>query len=63
MNYRVLVFLFHIFIVGPLYIILGKYHDHPMIKDNISLWNSMIVIGIFMILYHSYLLYNFYRSY
>ena len=63
MNYKVLVFLFHIFLIGPFYIYLGKYHDEPSVRENKTLWNSMIVIGLFMIAYHSFLLFNFYKTY
>lgn len=52
------VFLFHLLLIGPGLIILGKYHDHPRIRDNEGLWNLLYLTGLGIIVYHSFMWYQ-----
>ena len=51
------IYLLHILFVGPLFIYLG------IAKQNVPdiVFNGLIVMGIFVSLYHGYKLYNFYQ--
>jgi|LakMenEpi03Aug12_release.lakeMendotaPanAssembly.Ray.scaffolds.fasta_scaffold6207656_1 hypothetical protein len=51
------IWLIHILFVGPAMILLGLYHE----KVPKKVWDFLILTGIVVILYHSYLAYNRYR--
>lgn len=53
------IYLFHILFVGPLLIILGLYHDHPNFPKMI--WQLMVILGIGIMLYHSWMAWRLYR--
>lgn len=58
MNISILVHLFHILIVGGLFIYLGIYrNDIPKI-----LFSVIFYLGIIIILYHIYKLYNYMKA-
>jgi hypothetical protein len=59
MFYQEYIFLIHLLFIGPPLIIIGKYHDHPKIKDNKTIWNAMFLIGLSVVVYHSLKLYQF----
>ena len=53
------IYLFHILFVGPLLILLGLYHDHPNFPKII--WQLMVILGIGIILYHSWMAWKRYK--
>lgn len=53
------IYLFHILFVGPLLILVGAYHNHPNFPT--ILWNLLVIMGISIILYHSFMAYNRYK--
>ena len=54
MNLTIYKYLFHILIVGPLFLYVG------IIKNNIPnyLYNILLVLGVIILLFHSYLAYT-----
>jgi hypothetical protein len=55
MDLHILVYLFHLFIVGPLFLYVGIYRDHiPKIMYSILLY-----LGIFIIFLHIFKVYNY----
>jgi disulfide bond formation protein DsbB len=52
--------LFHVLFVGPLLLLLGLYHDHPNFPKFI--WSLLIILGIGIIFYHSWVAYKKYSS-
>ena len=56
-NYSI--YLFHVLFVGPLLLLIGIYHDNPKFPDFI--WQLLIIMGIGIIGYHSYLSYKMYN--
>ena len=52
LNQREIIFLIHIFFVGPLLIYLGYFKD----KANKMVFNVVLILGIVVSLYHLYLL-------
>lgn len=53
------IYLFHILFVGPLLIIIGLYHEHKNFPKMI--WDLLVIMGIGITLYHSFLAYNRYK--
>ena len=53
------IFLLHILFVGPLLIAIGLYHDSPNFPKVI--WQLMIILGIGIIIWHSYSAWNLYK--
>jgi len=53
------IFLFHIIFVGPLLTAVGLYHNHPKFPEMI--WQLLTIMGLGIILYHSWMLYNRYK--
>lgn len=53
------IYLFHVFFVGPLLILIGLYHNHTNFPKMI--WDILVIMGIGITLYHSWLAYNRYR--
>jgi len=51
------IYLFHILFVGPLFLYIG------IAKQSVPdiIFNGLIVMGVFISLYHGYKLYNFYQ--
>jgi hypothetical protein len=52
------IFIFHILFVGPLLILIGVYHTHPNFPK--IMWDIITILGISIILYHSWMMYNRY---
>lgn len=59
MNTYLLIYLFHILVVAPLFFIVGEYRDHPKIKDNQGFWQIFTMLAIMTIVWHSYKAYLF----
>jgi len=53
------IYLFHILFVGPLLIAIGLYHDHKNFPKMI--WDLLVIMGMGITLYHSFLAYNRYQ--
>ena len=53
------IYIFHILFVGPLLILIGVYHNHPNFPKII--WDLITILGIGIIIYHSWLAYNRYK--
>lgn len=51
------IWLVHILIVGPALILLGLYHEQVPKK----VWHLLVLTGLVVILYHSYLAFNYYK--
>ena len=52
--YHQLVYLIHILLVGPLFIYVGYLKD----KNSNLMFNVLLIIGIVVMVYHSYKLYQ-----
>jgi hypothetical protein len=52
-------YVFHFLFVGPLLILIGKFHDHPKFPPFI--WQLLIVMGIGIIGLHLMKAYNVYN--
>jgi hypothetical protein len=59
MFYQEYIFIIHLLLIGPALIIIGKYHDHPKIKNNKTIWNMMILMGLSVVVYHVLKWYQF----
>lgn len=53
------IYIFHILFVGPLLILIGLYHNHANFPKMI--WELITILGIGIILYHSFLAYKMYK--
>ena len=53
------IYLFHVFFVGPLLILIGLYHDNSNFPKMI--WDILVIMGIGITLYHSWMAYNRYK--
>ncbi len=53
------IYLFHVLFVGPLLILIGIYHDNTNFPKMI--WNLLVIMGIGITLYHSWMAYNRYK--
>lgn len=47
------IYLFHILFVGPLFILIGLYHDHPSFPKII--WQIMVILGVGIMAYHAWM--------
>jgi hypothetical protein len=57
MDIHILVYLFHLCIVGPLFLYVGIYRDNiPKI-----MYNVLLYLGVFIIIYHIFKVYNYIR--
>ena len=52
------IYIFHILFVGPLLILIGVYHNHPNFPKMI--WDLITILGIGIMLYHSWIIYKRY---
>jgi len=52
------IYIFHILFVGPLLTLIGLYHDHKNFP--IIIWDLLVIMGIGIIFYHSWMLYKRY---
>jgi len=52
------IYIFHVFFVGPLLILIGLYHNHTNFPKMV--WDLLVIMGIGITLYHSWLAYNRY---
>ena len=52
------IYLFHILFVGPLLILIGLYHNNTNFPKMI--WDLLVIMGIGITLYHSWMAYNRY---
>jgi len=59
MFYQEYIFLTHLLLIGPAMIAIGKYHDHPKIKNNKNVWDIIILVGLSVIVYHGLKWYQF----
>jgi hypothetical protein len=53
------IYIFHIVFVGPLLILIGLYHSHPNFPKII--WDLIAILGLGIIVYHSWMAYNRYK--
>ena len=53
------IYIFHIVFVGPLLILIGLYHNHPNFPKII--WEIIAILGIGIMIYHSWMAYNMYK--
>ena len=53
------IYLFHILFVGPLLTVIGLYHEHKNFPK--MLWDLLVIMGMGITLYHSFLAYNRYK--
>jgi hypothetical protein len=53
------IYLFHVLFVGPLLILIGLYHDNSNFPKMI--WDILVIMGIGITLYHSWMAYNRYK--
>ncbi len=53
------VYLFHVLFVGPMLLLIGLYHDSPKFPKMI--WDLIAILGIGLIIYHSFLAYKLYK--
>jgi disulfide bond formation protein DsbB len=53
------IYLFHILFVGPLLTLIGLYHNHSQFPKII--WDILVIMGIGITLYHSWMAYNRYK--
>jgi hypothetical protein len=53
------IYIFHILFVGPLLILIGLFHSHPNFPKII--WDILVILGIGIILYHSFMSYKRYK--
>ena len=53
------IYIFHIIFVGPLLILIGLYHNNPNFPKII--WDLLVILGIGIVLYHSFMIYKRYK--
>ena len=52
------IYIFHVLFVGPLLILIRVYHEHPKFPKMI--WDLIAILGIGIIIYHSWMVYKRY---
>jgi hypothetical protein len=52
------IYIFHILFVGPLLILIGLFHNHTNFPKIV--WDILVILGIGIILYHSFISYKRY---
>jgi hypothetical protein len=53
------IYIFHVIVVGPMLSLIGLYHNSPNFPKIV--WDILVILGIGIIIYHSWLAYNRYK--